>query len=211
MWLVGHNRCWTADRLAESWPSLSLPSLWPGRWDYKSPSGRLCFCTRFLVWPVAEGWHAKDLTPDRSNILWGWNSIVILGAWTLWNHRNRSAFDGVSPNLNRVLTLASDELRLWGTAGAKGYILPDWPADCFCRSGVVVNCSLGCWLLCNHAQQRWLMVVLYSTTSRGWVSLSGVLCWHHVWLPFLVHKCSFRLNWKAELLPLFKKELSPGD
>jgi hypothetical protein len=70
----------------------------------------------------------------------GLNSILILGDWTLWNHRNRCAFNGVSSNLNRVLILVSDELRLPGTAGARGIF---YPSDCFCRSGVVVNYSQG--------------------------------------------------------------------
>jgi hypothetical protein len=29
----------------------------------------------------------------------GLNSLIILGAWTLWKHRNRCVFDGVAPSL----------------------------------------------------------------------------------------------------------------
>ena len=32
----------------------------------------------------------------------GLKSLIILGAWTLWNHRNNCVFDGASPNLARA-------------------------------------------------------------------------------------------------------------
>ena len=50
----------------------------------------------------------------------GLNSLIVLGAWTLWNHRNRCVFDGITPNLGRALSLAGEERRLWSVAGAKG-------------------------------------------------------------------------------------------
>jgi hypothetical protein len=57
----------------------------------------------------------------------GLNSLVILGAWTIWNHHNRCVFDGVPPCLARALLLASEELQLCGLAGAKGIFLPFHP------------------------------------------------------------------------------------
>ena len=48
----------------------------------------------------------------------GLNSLIILGAWTLWNHRNKCVFDGASPNLGRALLLTGEELQSWGLAGA---------------------------------------------------------------------------------------------
>jgi hypothetical protein len=50
----------------------------------------------------------------------GFNSLVILGAWSLWRHRNDCVFNGRSPSLASVLTLAGDELRMWCLTGAKG-------------------------------------------------------------------------------------------
>jgi hypothetical protein len=32
----------------------------------------------------------------------GLNSIIILGAWSVWNHRNRCVFDGAPPDLIAV-------------------------------------------------------------------------------------------------------------
>jgi nuclear pore complex protein Nup210 len=53
---------------------------------------------------------------------------VILGAWTLWNHRNHCVFNRVSPNLNSsALSLASDKLRL-GRLQVQRYFLADWSA-----------------------------------------------------------------------------------
>ena len=47
-------------------------------------------------------------------------SLIILGAWSIWNHRNRCVFDGIQPSLNRVLAVVKDELHLWSLAGAQG-------------------------------------------------------------------------------------------
>ena len=50
----------------------------------------------------------------------GLNSLVILGAWTLWIHRNTCAFDDASPSVPRALVLAVDELHFWDLARAQG-------------------------------------------------------------------------------------------
>ncbi|WVZ93169.1 hypothetical protein U9M48_039171, partial [Paspalum notatum var. saurae] len=48
------------------------------------------------------------------------NSIVILGSWSLWKHRNSCVFYGASPSLDRVLLLAKEEALFWSLAGARG-------------------------------------------------------------------------------------------
>ena len=49
----------------------------------------------------------------------GLNSVIILGAWTLWKHRNDCVFNKVAPGMAKALFLASEETRLWCMAGAK--------------------------------------------------------------------------------------------
>ncbi|GJN36984.1 hypothetical protein PR202_gb25893 [Eleusine coracana subsp. coracana] len=49
----------------------------------------------------------------------GLNSLVMLGAWTLWTHRNGIVFDGLSPNLNRAITITNEEKRLSEMAGTR--------------------------------------------------------------------------------------------
>jgi hypothetical protein len=48
------------------------------------------------------------------------NSLIILGAWTLWRHRNDCVFNGASSSFAVVLTMVGDEARAWCLAGAKG-------------------------------------------------------------------------------------------
>jgi hypothetical protein len=49
----------------------------------------------------------------------GLNSLVILGAWTLWKHRIRCVFDGAAPIMVVALTQAEEEPKVWELAGAK--------------------------------------------------------------------------------------------
>jgi hypothetical protein len=53
----------------------------------------------------------------------GINSLIILGAWTLWTYRNRCVFDGATPSVAGALALAEDETRSWSLAGARGLSL----------------------------------------------------------------------------------------
>jgi hypothetical protein len=47
------------------------------------------------------------------------NSLIILGAWKIWKHRNRCVFDGAAPSLAIYLAQAEDERRIWELIGAK--------------------------------------------------------------------------------------------
>lgn len=53
----------------------------------------------------------------------GLNSLIILGAWTLWRHRNDCVFNGASPSLATALVMAGDDTQMWNMAGAKGFSL----------------------------------------------------------------------------------------
>jgi hypothetical protein len=58
-----------------------------------------------------------------STIKGGLNSLFVLGAWTLWRHRNDCVFNGVSPRLSPALAIAREEPWAWCIAGAKGLSL----------------------------------------------------------------------------------------
>jgi len=49
----------------------------------------------------------------------GFNSLVVLGAWSIWTHRNACVFDGATPSISRALSATNDERHLWEMAGAR--------------------------------------------------------------------------------------------
>jgi hypothetical protein len=50
----------------------------------------------------------------------GFNSLVILGDWSIWKHKNEYVFGGSPPSVVVALQLTRDEALLWTMAGAKG-------------------------------------------------------------------------------------------
>jgi hypothetical protein len=68
-----------------------------------------------------EWWQkANERAPGPSKK--GLNSLIILGAWTLWKHRNRCVFYGIAPNLVAAVSQADEERRIWELAGARGFL-----------------------------------------------------------------------------------------
>jgi hypothetical protein len=49
----------------------------------------------------------------------GFNSMIILEAWSIWKQRNMCVFEGARPCLNTLEDGFKDEMRLWVPAGAK--------------------------------------------------------------------------------------------
>lgn len=64
-----------------------------------------------------EGSHSGDVRK-------GLNSLIILGAWTIWTHQNDCVFNGIAPCLVTALILVKEEAQLWKLAGATGISLP---------------------------------------------------------------------------------------
>lgn len=66
-----------------------------------------------------EWWGRVELrvSGDMRAVL---NSMIILGGWIIWKHRNDCVFNGASPSVAAALILAKDEAQLWNMAGAKG-------------------------------------------------------------------------------------------
>jgi hypothetical protein len=49
----------------------------------------------------------------------GVNTLIILGAWIVWKHRNACVFKGASPSINMIWSELKDEHSLWCMAWAK--------------------------------------------------------------------------------------------
>ncbi|GJM91707.1 hypothetical protein PR202_ga08111 [Eleusine coracana subsp. coracana] len=49
----------------------------------------------------------------------GLNSLIILGAWILWKHRNSCVFEGDHSSIQKLMSDFSNEKQLWHLAGAR--------------------------------------------------------------------------------------------
>ena len=70
--------------------------------------------------PVFVDWWDKAGGRFSGQVKKGLNSIIILGMWLIWKHRNYCVFDGGIPNLIRVISAFREEAQQWSVAGAKG-------------------------------------------------------------------------------------------
>ena len=66
-----------------------------------------------------DSWWEKSAEMVGKPLSKGFNSLVILGAWSIWKHRNRCVFDGCSPSVVIALSAAREEMLCWRLAGAK--------------------------------------------------------------------------------------------
>jgi hypothetical protein len=147
MWLVAHKRCWTADRLARR----SLPH--PAHCimcdqETETIDHLLIHCVfareywyRFLSQVGLQSlspqpteasfydWWERVSNEASGLVLQGINSLIILGAWTLWNQRNKCVFDGAVPDMNGALIISNEERKLWSLAGARGISLLTAPTS----------------------------------------------------------------------------------
>jgi hypothetical protein len=132
------NRCWTADRLASR--GLLHPERCPLCDQHEETINHLlvrCVFARQIWFKLFRLLGLQDLVPQpevQSFDDWwrqgsssvgeqlrnGYNSLVILGAWSIWKHRNRCVFNGLSPSVSAALLAAREEALSWTMAGAKG-------------------------------------------------------------------------------------------
>jgi len=147
MWLVAHDRCWTADWLARR--GLPHPAQCPLCDQEEETVNHLlvsCVFARQFWFYLLQHFGIQQFCPqppDLSFDVWwenssnatvgltrkGFNSLVILGAWTLWNHRNRCVFDGATPSLGGVLGFCSRRESALGCGGGSGAIFLGFPAS----------------------------------------------------------------------------------
>ena len=135
LWLAVQNRCWTADRLAKR--NLRQPSLCPLCDQVEETIQHLltsCVFAREFWFRILSPVGFQRCVPDnRDQDFAGWwrkaakqvpkekkkcfNTLIILGAWLLWKHRNACVFEGASPSMNDLLRSFDDEHHLWRLAG----------------------------------------------------------------------------------------------
>jgi hypothetical protein len=70
-----------------------------------------------------DDWWRKVDEAASGDVRKGLNSLVILGAWSIWRRRDDCIFNGSVSNVNVALRLARDEAYCWSLAGAKGFSL----------------------------------------------------------------------------------------
>jgi hypothetical protein len=80
---------------------------------------------------MVDEWWEKASMATSGIAKGGLNSLIILGAWTIWNHRNKCVFEGASPNMVESLILLGEERRFWMLAGARGlsHLMPPLPGS----------------------------------------------------------------------------------
>jgi hypothetical protein len=72
----------------------------------------------FCVLCFDDWWTEVNVVDDQTKK--GLNSLIILGAWSIWKRSNRCVFDGLQPRIDVVLHLLGEELHLWSRAGPRG-------------------------------------------------------------------------------------------
>jgi hypothetical protein len=137
IWLAAHNKCWTTDRLAKKGLNHHEKCLLYDQADETLDHLLVaCSLSRVFWYPLFRKFGLHSLAPQptvTSFLNWweevsevvsgvtrkGLNSLIILGAWTIWIHRNKCVFDGLSPCLTYILAWADEERSRWEAAGAK--------------------------------------------------------------------------------------------
>jgi hypothetical protein len=64
-------------------------------------------------------WWKRVIEGLSKNIMKDLNSVIILGAWTLWKHRNSVVFDKARPSIQALMRAFEEDYQLWCFVGAK--------------------------------------------------------------------------------------------
>ncbi|TVU43545.1 hypothetical protein EJB05_10024, partial [Eragrostis curvula] len=108
LWLVDHNRCWTADRLQQR--GLPHPKMCPLCDRENETINHVTVSYSHSVFMLSpqptddslDTWWERT-SEAASGMIWnGLNSLIILEAWTIWKHRNRYVFDGATPSITEA-------------------------------------------------------------------------------------------------------------
>jgi hypothetical protein len=82
---------------------------------------RSTYLPLLLWWEKLKRWNggAEAVSSCRGLPKKGLNSLITLGLWTLWNHKNGCVFDRAMPSLEGAIRRAEEEIIIWNFAGAK--------------------------------------------------------------------------------------------
>jgi hypothetical protein len=117
MWTAALNRCWTADRLArKGLPHPAVCSLCDQVEETADQLLVTCVFSRQVWFRVLQKFGLQILAPQTDlffsdwsaaasarvdgQVQKGFNSIIILGAWSIWKHWNRCVFNGAPPDVS---------------------------------------------------------------------------------------------------------------
>jgi hypothetical protein len=137
MWLIAQRRFWTADRLQKR--GMDHPASCPLCDPEQEPPDHLligCVFARDFWFKLQTEVNLQSMASqlvDASFIgCWRWldtqihgvageavNSLIILGAWTLWKHQNSCVFDKNRPNVDLAVRMADQERERWELARAR--------------------------------------------------------------------------------------------
>jgi hypothetical protein len=56
-----------------------------------------------------DDWWSKASNRVANTLKEGLNTLLVLGAWILWRHRNDCVFNETSPSLSTALAMAMEE------------------------------------------------------------------------------------------------------
>ncbi|GJN11863.1 hypothetical protein PR202_ga30096 [Eleusine coracana subsp. coracana] len=65
-------------------------------------------------------WWRRAVRKVPKEIRKGLNTVIILGGWTLWKHRNACVFDTAAPCIRTLLKNFDNENHLWCLVGVAG-------------------------------------------------------------------------------------------
>jgi hypothetical protein len=98
LWLVAHNRCWTADRPAKRGMHPSSCPLCDQEPESINHLLVSCVFARIFWYKLLRKFGLHSLAPQLGltslMVKKGLSSLISSGAWMIWNHRNRCVFDG---------------------------------------------------------------------------------------------------------------------
>jgi hypothetical protein len=118
------ERCPLCDQQAETINHLLVSCVFARQvWDgLLQPVGLLELVPQPVDEVFDEWWRSSNMRV-HGHIRKGFNSLVVLGAWVIWKHRNLCVFNGSAPSVPTALQMAREEALLWTVTGAKGMSL----------------------------------------------------------------------------------------